>query len=138
VSGGYAYLDGRMVRSLATVNSLQLPVGAPIAVQGQVPALTPRHSAFLWAVKELGEGFSAGGGLSYMAERYASLSNRVVLPAYVVADLMARYDAGAWGVTVNLKNATNRTYYVSAHGSVDNLILPGAPRQLQVTLRARF
>jgi catecholate siderophore receptor len=32
----------------------------------------------------------------------------------------------------------NRKYYVSSHGSNDNLILPGSPRALQVTLRTHF
>jgi len=39
---------------------------------------------------------------------------------------------------VNVKNLTNRKHYVSAHGSNDNLILPGSPRAVQVTLRTHF
>ncbi|REN17994.1 TonB-dependent receptor, partial [Mycobacterium tuberculosis] len=67
VSAGYAYLDGRMVKSLATVSSLQLPVGAAIPVQGKTAPLTPRHSAFVWLMKDLGNGLSAGGGVNYVA-----------------------------------------------------------------------
>lgn len=36
-----------MVKSVATVSSLQLPVSAAIPVQGKTAALTPRHSAFV-------------------------------------------------------------------------------------------
>jgi len=138
ISAGYAYLDGRMVKSLATVSSLQLPVGAALPVQGKVAALTPRHSAFVWLMKDLGNGLSAGGGVNYVASRYASLSNLVTLPGYVTADLAASYKTERYELSVNLKNLTNKKYYVSGHGSVDNLIMPGAGRELQVMLTAKF
>lgn len=138
VSAGYAYLDAVMVKSLATVSSLQLPVGAAIPVQGKTAALTPRHSAFIWAMKDLGNGFSAGGGLNYVGARYASLSNLVTLPSYLTADLAGSYKTERYELSLNLKNITNRKYYVSAHGTVDNLILPGPGREVQLTLRAKF
>ena len=138
ISAGYAYLDGRMVKSLATVSGLQLPVGAPMPVQGKVAPLTPRHSAFVWLMKDLGHGFSAGGGLNYVAARYASLTNLVTLPAYVTADLAGSYKTDRYELALNLKNIANKKHYVSAHGSVDNLIIPGPPRELQLTLRAKF
>ncbi|PIF76892.1 catecholate siderophore receptor [Variovorax sp. 54] len=138
VSAGYAYLDAKMTKSLATVSSLQLPVGAAIPVQGKTAALTPRHSAFVWAMKDLGHGFSAGGGLNYVSARYASLSNLVTLPSYLTADLAANYKTERYEIALNLKNIANRKYYVSAHGSVDNLILPGPGREVQLTLRAKF
>ncbi|CAN7553586.1 TonB-dependent receptor [Variovorax paradoxus] len=138
VSAGYAYLDGRMVKSLATVSSLQLPIGAAMPVQGKVAPLTPRHSAFVWLMKDLGHGLSAGGGVNYVAARYASLSNLVTLPSYVTADLAASYRTERYELSVNLKNITGRKYYVSAHGSVDNLIMPGPGRELQVALTAKF
>jgi catecholate siderophore receptor len=141
VSAGYAFLDAKMVESLAFSSTTQEPVAA-IPALGKVAALTPRHSAFLWAMKNLGEfaggKLRLGGGLNYMAQRYTSLTNEVTLPAYVTADLAGSYDTGRYEVAMNLKNVTDRTYYISAHGSNDNLILPGPPRQLQVTLRARF
>ena len=137
ISGGYSYMDGKMVQSVATVNSQQIPVVA-IPALGKVPSLTPRPSAFLWGMKTLDGGFKVGGGLSYVGERFTSLSNRVTLPAYLTADLAASYSAAQYEIGVNLKNATNKKYYISSHGSVDNLILPGAPRELQVALKYKF
>ncbi len=137
VSAGYAFLDGRMVKSLARVTSTQLPTQS-VAVQGKVPALTPRNSAFLWAMKDLGNGLRVGGGLQHVGARFTSVSNLVTLPAYTTLDAALQYTLGAWGLDVNLKNLTNRKYYVSSHGSHDNLILPGSPRALQVTLRRQF
>ncbi|KQM68964.1 TonB-dependent siderophore receptor [Xylophilus sp. Leaf220] len=137
LSAGYAYLDGKMVESLATTRTNQLPI-AQVAALGKTAALTPRHSGSVWAMKDLGAGFSAGGGLQLVGARFTSLTNQVTLPGYVSADLAAVWRTGPYEIAANLKNATDKRYYVSAHGSVDNLILPGAPRELFVTLRARF
>lgn len=137
VSAGYAWLDGRMTKSLATTGSLQLPTAA-VPAQGKVAALTPRNSAFLWAMKDMGHGLRVGGGVNYVGARFTSLTNLVTLPGYTTLDAALQYTLGQWDVDVNIKNLANRKYYVSAHGSNDNLILPGSPRTLQVTLRTRF
>lgn len=137
VSAGYAYLDGEMVESLARVTSLQLPT-VSVASLGKVPALTPRHSAFMWAMKDLGRGFSLGGGLNYVGERFTSLTNLVTLPSYLTADLAGSYKTGRYEVGLNLKNITDKQHFISSHGSNDNLILPGPPRQLLLTLRTKF
>ncbi|MDP3230060.1 MAG: TonB-dependent siderophore receptor [Acidovorax sp.] len=137
VSAGYAWLDGRMTKSLATTGSLQSPTVA-VPAQGKVAALTPRNSAFLWAMKDLGHGLRVGGGVNYVGARFTSLTNLVTLPAYTTLDAAVQYTLAQWDVNVNIKNLANRKYNVSAHGSNDNLILPGSPRTLQVTLRTHF
>ncbi|PIF91512.1 catecholate siderophore receptor [Acidovorax sp. 62] len=137
VSAGYAYLDGRMTKSLATTTSSQLPTAAVPAL-GKVPALTPRNSAFAWVMKDLGQGLRLGGGVNHVGERFTSLTNLVTLPAYTTVDAALQYTLGQWDLDVNVKNLANRKYYVSSHGSNDNLILPGSPRALQVTLRTHF
>ncbi|HEY3047066.1 MAG TPA: TonB-dependent siderophore receptor [Polaromonas sp.] len=137
ISAGYAYLAGRMVESVATATSQQLPV-VTVPLLGKVAALTPKHSGFVWAMKDLGNGFSLGGGLNYVGERFASLTNLVTLPSYLTADLAGIYKTGRYEIGVNLKNVTDKKHYISSHGSNDNLIVPGAPRELQVTLRAKF
>ena len=137
ISAGYSYMDGKMVQSVATFNTQQIPMAA-VSVLGQVPSLTPRHSAFLWGMKTLIGGFKAGGGLSYVGERFTSLTDNVTLPSYLTADLAVSYATRQYEIGVNLKNAFNTKYIVSSHGSVDNLILPGAPRELQVALKYKF
>ena len=137
VSAGYAYLDGRTTKSLATTSSSQLPVVAVPAL-GKVPSLTPRNSASVWVMKDLGQGLRLGGGVSHVGERFTSLTNLVTLPAYTTFDAALQFALGEWDLDVNVKNLTNRKHYVSAHGSNDNLILPGSPRAVQVTLRTHF
>jgi catecholate siderophore receptor len=137
LSAGYAYLDGRIVKSTSFQNSPQTPVVA-IPLEGKQPSLTPKHSAFVWAVKELGYGFSAGGGVNYVGNRFASPSNAVVLPSYVTADLAVFYRARGYDISFNVKNVAGTEYIISSHGSNDNLILPGPPREFLVSLRYHF
>ena len=137
VTAGYAYLDGRIAQSNATQASPQTPV-VQIPLQGKRPSLTPRHSGFVWAVKQLGRGFSAGGGFNYTADRFASPSNAVVLPGYVTADLAGYYRTQQFEAALNVKNIADRKYAVSGHGSNDNLIVPGTPREFQIALTWKF
>ncbi|MBI2748362.1 MAG: TonB-dependent siderophore receptor, partial [Burkholderiales bacterium] len=129
ISAGYAFLDGQMTQSVASITSTQLPL-VSVPSLGKTPALTPRHSAFVWGMKDLGKGFSLGGGLNYVGERFTSLTNLVTLPSYLTADLAAAYKTGRYETSVNIKNVTDQKYIVSSHGSNDNLIVPGAPHQV--------
>lgn len=135
---GYAYLDAQITKSTATLSSPQTPV-VQIPVEGKQPSLTPKHSAFVWAVKELGNGFSAGGGVNYVGNRFASQTNAVVLPSYVTADLAMFYrSTKGYDISFNIKNVAGTEYIISSHGSNDNLILPGPPREFLVSLRYHF
>ncbi len=139
ISAGYAFLDGKIVQSVATTASLQIPVvvgGVPAL--GKTSALTPRNSAFVWLMKDLGHGFSAGGGANYVGSYFTSLTNLVTVPSYLTGDLAASYKTKQYDIGVNLKNITNKKHIISAHGSNDNLIVPGPPRQLQVALKVKF
>ena len=137
LSAGYAYLDARITESTSKVNSPQTPI-VSIPIQGNRPGLTPKHAASLWLVKQLGGGFSAGGGLNYTSDSYASPSNAVVIPGYLTMDLAAYYRSKRFDAALNLKNVTNEKYIVSAHGSNDNLLTPGAPREVQLSLTYKF
>ncbi|GLV24674.1 TonB-dependent receptor [Sphingobium sp. TomTYG45] len=123
----YAYLDARVTKSPA------LDSGVPI--QGNRPTLTPVHSASLWLMKSFEQRFGLGGGVNYVGDRMANLANTVVLPDYVTADAMAWAQLGKLRAQLNLRNIFDREYIVSAHGTVGNLNMPGAPRSVMLTLR---
>ena len=67
-----------------------------------------------------------------------SLTNWGALPACTTQDAALRHTLGPCYVDVNIKNLANCKYCASSQGSNDNLILPGSPRAVQVTLRTRF
>lgn len=130
LAGGYAYLDGRITKSTATVSG--------VAVQGHRPSLTPVHSGSLWLTHRLGNGFGLGGGVVRVGDRYASPSNLVTLPAYTRADLAAFYESRAFDLRLAVNNVGNTRYFESAHGGADNYNTPGAPRNVEASLRLKF
>lgn len=141
VSAGYAYLDGRFTKTNSIASAAQAAFPAAptkIRLEGNRPSLTPKHSAFVWTTKKLGRGFSVAGGLNYSDDRFASPSNAVVLPGYLIADLALYYRSKQFDVAINLKNVTDKKYIVSGHGGNDNLMTPGAPREIQLGLTYKF
>lgn len=130
LSAGYAYLDARITRSVAMQNG--------VALEGKRAALTPRNSASLWLMHDLGRGFGIGGGLRYVGDRYAAPDNLVSLGDYVVADAVFTYKAKDYDLALNLKNLADEDYFVSGHGASNNLNAPGAPRSVELTGRFRF
>ena len=121
--------DAEIIKSNAKTNG--------VANEGQTPTLTPRNSANLWLVRSLNAQWRVAAGANYVDERYTALDNRVVMPGYTTFDAALLYSEQHWDMALRLKNAFDRDYYASAHGSVD-LITPGAPRTLEASLAYRF
>ena len=124
---GYAYLDGRITRSIA------FDAGQPI--EGNRPTITPKHGANVFVTKSFADRFGLGVGANYVGERFANPGNTVELPDYFTADALAWYQAGPVRLQVNGYNLFNRNHIVSAHGTSPNLNLPGPPRQVFLTAR---
>ena len=135
---GYAYLDATITDSIAVDKSVNVPGGIiarEVPVKGKRATLTARNTANLWLTKALGHGFTVGGGANAVGSRFANPGNTVVLPGYVTADAMAAYRTGRYEVQLNINNIGDTRYIVSGHGSSPNLSLPGAPRNVALTLR---
>lgn len=129
VYAGYAFLDAEITKSNSFTNG--------VANEGQVPTLTPRHSANLWLVRSLTQTWRVGMGANYVDDRYTALDNNVVMPAYTTVDAALLYNLPKWDMALRLRNVFDKDYYASAHGSVD-LITPGAPRTLELSTNYRF
>ncbi|PBJ27466.1 putative TonB-dependent receptor BfrD precursor [Pseudomonas sp. ACN8] len=129
VYAGYAFLDAEITKSNSFTNG--------VANEGQVPTLTPRHSANLWLVRSLTQTWRVGMGANYVDDRYTALDNNVVMPAYTTVDAALLYNEPKWDMALRLRNVFDKDYYASAHGSVD-LITPGAPRTLELSTNYRF
>ncbi len=130
ISAGYAYLDARITKSTGFSNN--------VALQGMRPSLTPQHSGNIWLRRRLSGRLAIAGGLRMMGERFAAPDDLVTLPAYGLVDAAVYYNARTFDVALNVGNVLDRRYIVSAHGSSNNLNLPGAPRNLQLSLRTHF
>ncbi|WP_051958808.1 TonB-dependent receptor [Janthinobacterium sp. RA13] len=130
---GYAYLDATITDSIAKDTSVS--AAGSVDVKGKRATLTARNMANVWLTKDLGHGFTVGGGANAVGSRFANAGNTVVLPGYVTADAMAAYRTGRYEVQLNINNIGDTRYIVSGHGSSPNLSLPGAPRNVALTLR---
>ncbi|MBB5392764.1 MULTISPECIES: TonB-dependent siderophore receptor [unclassified Herbaspirillum] len=133
VMAGYAYLDAVVTDSIAVDRSVNGTGDVPF--KGKNATLTPKHSANLWLTKDLGSGFTVGGGANAVGARFANPGNTVTLPGYVTADAMAAYRTAKYDIQLNIGNIFNTGYIVSGHGTSPNLSLPGAPRNVALTLR---
>ncbi len=127
--GGYAYLDGRIVRTTSA------------AAAGARLQLVPRHMLTLWNRFELGnlaQGLGAGLGLQHQGQVYTNLDNQVALPGWTRADAALYYRWGDSGtqLALNVENLLNRRYFATADGN--NNISPGAPRNARLTLTTKF
>ncbi|WP_422403579.1 TonB-dependent receptor [Pseudomonas sp. GZD-209] len=129
VYAGYAYLDAEITKSNSKTNG--------VANEGQVPTLTPRNSANVWLVRTLTPEWRVAAGANYVDDRYTALDNKVVMPAYTTFDAALLYSVQHWDAALRLKNAFDRDYYASAHGSVD-LATRGAPRTLEASVNYKF
>jgi catecholate siderophore receptor len=103
---------------------------------GNRPGNIPEHNARVWSTVELGHGFIAGAGASYVGDRFTTEDNTVVMPSYVRIDAMFGYQRKDWDVTLNVHNLTDKDYYEAANNN--NQIQPGAPLGFTVSSRLRF
>lgn len=124
VYGGFARLDGRI---------LSATTAAPA---GRRAGLVPRNQLTLWSTYDVTPRWGGGGGLVDQSQVFTSFSNAVVLPGYTRADAMLYYRIGRHRLALNIENLFNTVYYLTAHS--DNNISPGAPRRVQLSLRASF
>ena len=105
--------------------------------EGTRSALTPRHSGSFWTTYQVTRALRLGGGLN---ARSSQTPNRnpagIVAPKFVTGDLLAEYalnDAVAF--KLNVTNVTNKLY---ADALYTGHYIPGAPRQIQLTMTTRF
>lgn len=126
----YAYLNGRLD------NPFDKSGG--VAVSGNQPALTPRHSGSLWLKHDLPYGFYVAGGVRAESARFASQYNLTTLPGYMTVDLGAGYRSRHVDVTLTLQNLFNRSYFIAGHSGAENYNMPGAPRTALVALRYKM
>lgn len=130
VTAGYAYLNARITKSIARTGT--------VALQGKQPALTPKHSGNLWLMHDLGNNFSVGGGANFASKRYVGTTNTTSLAGYTTYDAAVMYKVQSYDIALNLKNLTDKRYFVSGHDATDHLNVPGAPRSAELTVRYRF
>jgi catecholate siderophore receptor len=128
---GYAYTDGRIAADL-TQPTVALPILA-----GNVVQLVPFNQLAWWNKYQFTDMWSAGLGIIYFGDSFATSDNTVRLPHFV------RFDAGIyanidqnWKAQLNIENIFNTGYWASADG--DNNISPGQGRTVRLKAIYKF
>jgi catecholate siderophore receptor len=124
VYGGYANLNARIVRDTAS------------APAGRRVGLVPRNQLTWWSSYDVTNHWTVAGGVLSQTKTFASFSNQIELPGFTRVDGAVSYRLHNYRIGLNVDNLFDATYYPTANG--DNNISPGAPRSLQVTIRAMF
>jgi catecholate siderophore receptor len=132
---GYAYTDARVARDLtqaAPGTTPALPILAGMRVQ-----LVPYNQIALWNKFKFTEMWSAGIGIIYFGDSYATSDDTVRLPSFVRVDagLYANIDQN-WKAQLTVENIFNTNYWASADG--DNNISPGQGRTVRVKAMYKF
>ncbi|HEY3790480.1 MAG TPA: TonB-dependent receptor, partial [Bradyrhizobium sp.] len=109
---------------LANATTQQAVVtGAPQAPAtiGNHPQGVPANMANLWTTYKFSlggiEGFQVGAGANYRDRSWSDTTNVNSVPSYVIGNAMVGWDNANWGVQLNVKNFTNKLYFVAANGA---------------------
>jgi catecholate siderophore receptor len=125
VAGGYAYQDA-FVTSATTA-------AQPGARVGQVP----HHTISLWNQYRFQPRLSAGLGVLYRSDMFATIDNTVTLPGYARADAAVFYMLTKHvRLQANVENVFDKRYYLNADSNTN--ISPGSPPTLRIGLTTTF
>jgi catecholate siderophore receptor len=122
----YAYTDAHITSATSAT-----------VVPGNRVQLVPYNQFAWWNKYQFTPMWSAGLGILYFGDSFASSDDTVRLPSFV------RFDAGiyakideTWSAQLNVENIFDKGYWASADGN--NNISPGQGRTFRVSARARF
>lgn len=130
VFASYSYIP------FARVDSSSGAAGTEAA--GSRPGLTPRHTGTLWTTYKITPDLRLGGGITFRSsDKPAGLAatSQIKAPYYVIGDLMAEYDLGAYSLKLNVTNVTNEHY---ADYLYRGHYVAGKGRAVQLSANYRF
>jgi iron complex outermembrane receptor protein len=93
---------------------------APATI-GNIPQGVPANMANVWTTYKFSlggiSGFQAGIGTNYRDRTWSDTTNVNSVPGFVIGNLMVGWEDPNWGVSLNVKNFTNKLYFVAANGA---------------------
>lgn len=105
-------------------------------VQGDRPALTPRHSASAWSTYRLGPQWRVGAGMTYRGAQQPEGARHITAKAFATLDAMAEYAVSdKTALKLNVSNLRNTRY---ADTLYRGFFAPGAPRRVELSLKTSF
>jgi len=122
----YAFNDAELTSfSERLLVSFAPPTFLTLDRSGQKPAFAPEHVMNLWLSKDITPRFGIGGGARYVSSQFIAEDNLFELDGVMTFDATAFYKLGDFKLRVNLKNLTDREYYMRGFGS--SSVVPAPP-----------
>ena len=125
IFSGYSYMDGRIVKAVD-------------GTQGNVPANTPRNTFTTWTTYTFAEHWEAGGGPTYMSQRYAANTDLVSVGGYTRWDATLAYHQPRYDIRLNVTNLTDKHYFDALIQSDGGRSVPALGRTEMVTFTYKF
>ncbi len=125
VFSGYTHMNAKVVKALD-------------GTQGNIPANTPRNTAALWSTYSFAHDWEAGGGMTYMSQRYAANTDLVSAGGYTRWDATMAYHQPSYDLRLNVLNLTNKKYFDALIQSDGGRSVPGIGRTAMVTATYKF
>ena len=125
VFSGYTFMNAKVIKALD-------------GTQGNVPANTPRNTATVWSTYTFAGNWEAGGGASYMSQRYAANTDLVSVGGYTRWDATLAYHQPSYDVRLNVINLTNKQYFDALIQSDGGRAVPAIGRTAMVTFTYKF
>jgi catecholate siderophore receptor len=120
VFSGYTHLDPKIIKALD-------------GTQGNVLANTPKNSASAWTTYEFSHEWEAGGGFTYLSQRFAANNDLVSAGGYTRFDLTAAYHQPRYDIRLNILNVGDKKYIDALIPSDGGRSVPGIGRTELVT-----
>lgn len=122
--------DAKIDRSAVAVT----PGGAQI--QGDRPALTPKHSGSVWSTYAVTSKLRLGAGLTYRDKQSPEGSRALTASGFATIDAMAEYTFDQkTSLKLNVTNVSDKLYADSLYRG---FYTAGAARAVQLTVKTRF
>ena len=110
--------------------------GSGAQVKGDRPGLTPKHSGSVWSTYAVAPQWRVGAGLTYRSGQNPEGSRAMEASGFATADAMVEYTINdKTSVKLNVTNLTDKLYADTLYRGFYG---PGAPRSVQLSLKARF
>lgn len=140
-SKGYEFdLVGEIVKGWSLIASYGYTKTEDKATnKGKELAGIPRHTANLFTTYNLAQAglpdIYVGGGVRYLGERYANISNTIELDSVIIYNAIVGYKKGHWDASLTVQNITDEVYVETASNV---RAYTGTPRMVVAALRYKF
>lgn len=122
----YAFNDAELTSFAERIQiSLAPPAFITLDRSGNKPAFAPEHVMNIWLSKDITSRFGIGGGARYVSSQYIAEDNVFEIEDVLTFDATAFYKIGDFKLRLNLKNLTDREYYMRGFGS--SSVVPAPP-----------